>query len=320
MVKKVAELRSLNELNLSSRTRSYLENNFNSIDDIVKEGRIDAFEQECGIQSTSKAPKWELELVSALREAGFIRPAEDFILSFNVATLYAKVSEPTYGKDLPDYHEEFTTKIEQLSNTQYEAFCGLAKKDIERVMSYLDAKLPEKEIIILCQRYGLHGENAKDLEEVGCYMNTTREHIRQIEAKALRRLKFSKERLPKVFDAPIEMNEIAETLNAELEELYKSPAFMRANEIVKELKYMKELPFRYTCQCLRDDTSDQTHIGELGLGPRAYTCLIRAGINTISDIINLPKEDWHKIRNLGVKSLQEVVEKMHLFGYEDFDV
>ena len=61
-------------------------------------------------------------------------------------------------------------------------------------------------------------------------------------------------------------------------------------------------------------------IDELGLSVRAYCCLKRAGIFTISDIINLPKDDWFKIKNLGRKSLEEVVEKMHSFGYEEFSV
>ena len=83
---------------------------------------------------------------------------------------------------------------------------------------------------------------------------------------------------------------------------------------------MKKAPFKYTCKRLKARTLDDILIDELGLSVRAYYCLKRAGINKISDIIKLPKDDWFKIKNLGRKSLEEVVEKMHSFGYEEFSV
>jgi RNA polymerase primary sigma factor len=49
--------------------------------------------------------------------------------------------------------------------------------------------LPERERDIITMRFGLDGNEALTLEEVGLYFNVTRERIRQIEAKALRRLR-----------------------------------------------------------------------------------------------------------------------------------
>ena len=50
-------------------------------------------------------------------------------------------------------------------------------------------------------------------------------------------------------------------------------------------------------------------IEELDLSVRSFNCLKRAGINTVEDLINKSEDDMMKVRNLGKKSLEEVVEK-----------
>ena len=56
-------------------------------------------------------------------------------------------------------------------------------------------------------------------------------------------------------------------------------------------------------------------IEELDLSVRSFNCLKRAGINTVGDIINKSEEDMMKVRNLGRKSLDEVVWKMASLGF-----
>lgn len=51
-------------------------------------------------------------------------------------------------------------------------------------------------------------------------------------------------------------------------------------------------------------------IEELDLSVRAYNCLKRAGINTISELVQRNQEDMMKVRNLGRKSLEEVEQKL----------
>lgn len=53
-------------------------------------------------------------------------------------------------------------------------------------------------------------------------------------------------------------------------------------------------------------TNGQTPIEELDLSVRAYNCLKRAGIDTLSQLIRLEEKDLLKIRNLGKKCLKEV--------------
>lgn len=57
-------------------------------------------------------------------------------------------------------------------------------------------------------------------------------------------------------------------------------------------------------------------IEELDMSVRAFNCLKRAGINTVEDLINHTEEDMIKVRNLGKKSLEEVIQKLHSLGFE----
>lgn len=55
-------------------------------------------------------------------------------------------------------------------------------------------------------------------------------------------------------------------------------------------------------------------IEELDLSVRSYNCLKRAAINTVDDLINKSEEDMMKVRNLGRKSLEEVINKLYGLG------
>ena len=56
-------------------------------------------------------------------------------------------------------------------------------------------------------------------------------------------------------------------------------------------------------------------IEELDLSVRSFNCLKRAGINTVEDLISKSEEDMMKVRNLGRKSLEEVVFKLDTLGF-----
>ena len=57
-------------------------------------------------------------------------------------------------------------------------------------------------------------------------------------------------------------------------------------------------------------------IEELDLSVRSFNCLKRAGINTVEDLIGKSEDDMMKVRNLGRKSLDEVVAKLASLGYD----
>ena len=60
----------------------------------------------------------------------------------------------------------------------------------------------------------------------------------------------------------------------------------------------------------------EMNIDELELSVRSYNCLKRAGINTVEELCNRTSEDMMKVRNLGRKSLEEVLAKLKELGLE----
>ena len=70
----------------------------------------------------------------------------------------------------------------------------------------------------------------------------------------------------------------------------------------------------------KDDNSKEKvlelTIEELDLSVRSFNCLKRAGINNVEDLISKSEEDMMKVRNLGRKSLEEVIYKLETLGFE----
>ena len=60
----------------------------------------------------------------------------------------------------------------------------------------------------------------------------------------------------------------------------------------------------------------EMNIDELELSVRSYNCLKRAGINTVEELTNRTPEDMMKVRNLGRKSLEEVLAKLKELGLQ----
>lgn len=67
----------------------------------------------------------------------------------------------------------------------------------------------------------------------------------------------------------------------------------------------------------QDDEKEKAlemNIDELELSVRSYNCLKRAGINTVEELTNKTEDEMMKVRNLGRKSLEEVLEKLKELG------
>ncbi|CAM3462820.1 DNA-directed RNA polymerase subunit alpha [Pseudostreptobacillus hongkongensis] len=63
---------------------------------------------------------------------------------------------------------------------------------------------------------------------------------------------------------------------------------------------------------------EEIRIEELALTVRSYNCLKKVNINTVGDLLKLTKEDLKKVKNLGNKSVKEIIEKMKEYGYDMF--
>jgi len=67
---------------------------------------------------------------------------------------------------------------------------------------------------------------------------------------------------------------------------------------------------------IKRDKILEMSIDDLDLSVRSFNCLKRAGIDTVEDLINRTEEDMIKVRNLGRKSLEEVIQKLNSLGLD----
>ena len=66
----------------------------------------------------------------------------------------------------------------------------------------------------------------------------------------------------------------------------------------------------------RKEKALEMTIEELDLSVRSFNCLKRAGINTVEDLTNKSEDEMMKVRNLGRKSLEEVIQKLDSLGFK----
>ncbi|MER3483958.1 MAG: RNA polymerase subunit sigma-70, partial [Meiothermus sp.] len=92
-----------------------------------------------------------------------------------------------YGDFIPDEH---------MSSPVDSAAQSMLSEELEKALG----KLSEREAMVLKLRKGLIDGREHTLEEVGAYFGVTRERIRQIENKALRKLKYHESRTRKLRD------------------------------------------------------------------------------------------------------------------------
>ena len=67
---------------------------------------------------------------------------------------------------------------------------------------------------------------------------------------------------------------------------------------------------------MRDNAELDKQIEDLDLSVRSYNCLKRAGIHTVEDLKKKSEDDMLKVRNLGRKSLDEVIAKLRSYGLD----
>ena len=84
--------------------------------------------------------------------------------------------------------------------------------------------------------------------------------------------------------------------------------FIDMSNIAQDAETLIERP-----EVKRDRVLEMT-IEELDLSVRSFNCLKRAGIDTVEDLINRTEDDMIKVRNLGRKSLEEVIQKLSSLG------
>lgn len=133
---------------------------------------INEFYKENGRQPT-------LEELSKLMDKPVEKIEEIMEAAKEIISLESPIGDDdgtTIGESVPD---------ETVTLPKKEAMRMLIKEEVERILDTLGPR----EAMVLKMRYGLLDGKSKTLEEVGQYFNVTRERIRQIEVKALRKLR-----------------------------------------------------------------------------------------------------------------------------------
>ncbi len=90
--------------------------------------------------------------------------------------------------------------------------------------------------------------------------------------------------------------------------------FFEGNSDIRD-KAIQNLDLAHSYYCitkLKDVSITEGHIDELELSVRAHNCLNRAGIKDVSDLIKMEEEDLRKVRNLGPKSLAEILKTIEV--------
>lgn len=150
----------------------------------------------------------------------------------------------------------------------------------------------EKDVLLMRYEHGM------TLEQCGNKYNVTKERIREIEAKALRKLRHPSRSREFILDTMHKAHEIAEERD--------------------KLK-LEVITLRERCKVDEPETErpyTDIHIEDLELSVRSYNCLARANMYHLSDFEGKTVEDLKKVRNLGMKSIKEIVLKLREYGVE----
>lgn len=145
-------------------------------------------------------------------------------------------------------------------------------------------------------------------EEIGKLYSITRERIRQIEQRALRklrhpqRLKYLKYGVLGVIDLNREeyLNRVMDIENRLIELCKLNDA--KADEVIHDVKLKEKYKGILIENC--------------DFSVRTYTCLKRHGIDSLSQLSKLSYNEIINIRNLGRKSVGEIIDKLSEYGYD----
>ena len=163
------------------------------------------------------------------------------------------------------------------------------------------SELTDREEKIMRYYYGLNNDMyAHTLEETGAEFGVTRERIRQILAKASRKLRNPSRFKYIRFASSDNIFQLLFDACAKIEALEK-----RCDVLQERIKILSDND---------DDASEiiyEMPIAELDLSVRTYNCLLRAGKHTVGDLINMNSEELIGVRNLGKKHYIEIAEIMN---------
>lgn len=224
--------------------------------------------------------------------------------------------------------KEDSLKIIKLSMSPYEKLIadiyGINIKDIivtvsksqEDDINNILNSLTNRQLTIITALYGLDGKEPSTQSQVGHDINITSERVNQIKQKILRIVRY---KLTAFYNYPHEFDLNPESPIGHIRLLEKE--IIQLNE---KLSYAESIVTKLQNQLqkkinINNDTISEFQsidIAQLNLSVRAYNSLTRAGIKTLLDIALLDEMKLRQIRNLGNKSITEIKNALHNYGFE----
>ena len=163
------------------------------------------------------------------------------------------------------------------------------------------ATLTDREQAVIYCRFRAH----MTLEDTAKIYDVTRERIRQVEAKALRKLRHPSRKF--IFD-------IDKMEKQRKDALEKCSRLELENITLRDKLSMK--PEGEVEPEPETPKAEDIPIDELELSVRSYNCLKRAGFNTVEDLSKTTIEKLMRVRNLGKRSIDEILAKLKEHGIE----
>ena len=228
------------------------------------------------------------------REPGVRALWREIILGERTPRFYKKASD-----------EPFSELV--FNEAEWEAASALTEEQLLRSIE-LFKTVPEREYEVLKLRYGLEGGVRMTLEDTGREIGCTREHARQLEARALRKLKarYCKNR-NLVYALSLSESEALAEMNA----TRAVRAALRENPVVRDYERASEhLAALETAWGI----DARPIVGTLDLSPRTVGCLKNANIMTVGQLTGMTFEELKAVKNIGLKGPNEVVEKLAELG------
>lgn len=206
--------------------------------------------------------------------------------------------------------------------------------DMKDGLEYTLCGLTERERGMLEKHY----KDNRTYSDIGTDYGVTRERVRQVIVRALRKLRYYsrlnviengleviRERKRKKDEALERHRAAILELQTEISKLMENKELVK--KIVQESNMMEDTApedIKKVTEVITEYRSDwglgMEDITELELSVRSLNCLKRAGVRTLGDLAKLTKEKLMKMRNMGRKSVDEIIAMLKQYGIELQDV
>lgn len=257
-IRKIASIKSVHELDLDIRSASVVADHLYGASALITAARKGSLRKLDGIGRAM-----EQNILTAIDKAGFI---------FHETAISAGMRELLTSAFM--FHSG--------STEEYEARTEFTEGQKETLFKLFNLILTEQEIDVLNRRFGLSGNEPLSLRQTAAECHVSGERIRQVEAKALRKLRHPSRRkeiksiFPNWSGFPDDEPEVTTTYDGPIEEMP-----------IEELHY---------------------------ISTRAFYCLQRAGIRTVGQLVGRSQDEVLQIRNMTRRSMDSIVKSLTEIG------